>query len=91
MNVGAITANQAVGNHLDSFKNAFTSRAYIAYVLVDNRSTATLTLISHPSRPDILGGERKNIPLGPGYRDAFVEASATVTSGDVRLTIGVVD
>lgn len=90
LNVGAITAGQAVGYHLDSFKNAFGPGAYIEYAVIDNRSDATLTLISHPTRPDVLGGERKHVPLGSGYRDVFVEASATVSSGDVRVTIGVV-
>lgn len=90
INLGAITANQAAGIHLDSYVNSFGRNAYIDWVLVDNRSEATLELISMTSRPDILGGERKHIDLPGKPREVFLQANGTVTSGDVRITVGVV-
>lgn len=93
LNLGAISANTAAGFHLDNppYINAFGRSAYIDWVLVDNgRSGANLTLISEPSRPDVLAGERKRIDLNGRAREVYLEADAAVNAGEARITVGII-
>lgn len=89
MPLGAITANQAGGFHLDSYKGAFANAAHIQSVLVENASEAQLTLISDSTRPKVEAGERKNFACPPGCREVFLECNATVNASEVRVTIRV--
>ena len=89
LDVGAITANQAGGFHLDSYKGSFGPRAHIVSVLVDNQSEANLRFITDHTRPYIPAGERKMIQTQPGCREVFLSADTTVTSGQVLTTVSI--
>lgn len=87
---GAITANQAAGFTMDSGAQRlhWSRQAHVVSVLVDNQSEANLLLISDPSRPKILPGERKLIPCPRQCREVYLQADGTVTAGTVLATIG---
>jgi hypothetical protein len=90
LDLGAVNQNSGAGFHLDQYPyiNAFSLRASVLLILVDNQSAATIKLITDPSKPSVGPGERKAFPCRDGTREAFFEASgSSVSAGQVTVTL----